>query len=143
MESEATVLDWFRRLRAIRLTPLQGAPKVRRLKTYSAESGYVYQYFYKGYHASHAAGEPAAEHLFEVSTDRRSYSPVSVYLSRQAVESWQAKHARQLSATECYAAVKMGLFQALDERSGPDAMRQPVHLRPADFELIAETLGLE
>jgi hypothetical protein len=37
--------------------PLTGAPAVRRLKSYSAQSGYVYQYFYEGQRPFHSGGE--------------------------------------------------------------------------------------
>ena len=39
------MFDWLRKKKD---APLTGAPAVRRQKTYSAESGYVYQYFYEG-----------------------------------------------------------------------------------------------
>ena len=38
----------FRSLFSRKDEPLAGAPPVRRLKTYSARSGYVYQYRYQG-----------------------------------------------------------------------------------------------
>ena len=40
--------------------PLTGAPAVRRLKSYSAQSGYVYQYFYEGQRHSVAAAKAAS-----------------------------------------------------------------------------------
>ena len=38
----------FRNFFSKKPLPLTGAPAVRRLKSYSAQSGYVYQYFYEG-----------------------------------------------------------------------------------------------
>ena len=44
--------------------PLSGAPPIRRLKTYSAQSGYVYQYFYEGQRP--LRGEAGTEFVFTV-----------------------------------------------------------------------------
>lgn len=52
--------------------PLLGRPKVRREKSYSADSGYVYQYFHEGYREMKLAGELGAEYVFDVSSDRKS-----------------------------------------------------------------------
>ena len=129
--------EWFRKKPA----PLTGRPAVRRQKTYSAQTGYVYQYFYEGYRAS--AGERGTEYVFDVSADRRTSAPVSVLVSDAAVESWQKETARTLSGTEKYAVAKMALFQALDERAAPEALREPVRVRPADIQAILATLNID
>jgi len=102
---------------------------VRRLKTYSAASGYVYQYFYEGHRGT--------EYFFQVSADRRTYFSLAVLLSESALES----SPRELSSTDRYAVAKMALFKAFDERASPDEMRQPVRVRPEDVAAIAEQLG--
>lgn len=132
------MFDWLQKLRR-HGRPLSGAPETRRLKLYSAQSGYVYQYYYAGHRAS--AG--ITEHVFQVSGDRRTYSPMSVQLPGTVLEAWQQQHGRELSANERYAVVKMALFQAFDERNAPSGMRLPVQIRQADLDLIAETLGIE
>src|SRR5215469_1603752 len=101
---------WFRK----KNTPLTGAPAVRRQKTYSAQSGFVYQYFYEGQRPS--GPERGTEYVFDVSADRKSWAPVSVVVSTEAVESWQEQTQRTLSSAERYAIAKMALFQAFDER---------------------------
>src|SRR5213079_2313732 len=103
------MLDWLRKKKE---APLTGAPKVRRQKTYSAESGYVYQYFYEGQRAAKRDGAEGTEYVFNMSADRKSSSPVSVFLSEQALETWQKEHERELVSTERYPVAKLALFQA-------------------------------
>ena len=125
---EAMMSAWLRSLgRRGQPPPLTGAPAVRRLKTYSAASGYVYQYFYEGHRGT--------EYSFQVSADRKTYCSVTVLLSDAAIE------ARELNSTERYAVAKMALFRAFDERESPDEMRQPVRVQPADLAAIAAQLG--
>jgi len=121
---------------------LTGAPTVRRMKTYSAQSGYVYQYYYEGQRPFRSSGETGAEFVFSISADRKSWRPVSVLLTTNALAQWQAANARELSTTERYAVAKMALFQAFDERATPALMKEEVRVRPADVEAIVETLGL-
>ena len=106
--------------------PLTGAPRVRRQKSYSAQSGYVYQYHYEG-HRPLAAGK-GTEYVFEVSADRKTSEPVSVHVRDEALETWERESGRNLSPTERYAIAKMALFQAFDERETPNALREPVSL---------------
>jgi hypothetical protein len=124
------MLAWLRRLgRRGQQPPLTGAPAVRRLKTYSAASGYVYQYVYEGHRGT--------EYFFQASADRRTYFSVVVILSHATLET----SARELDSTERYAVAKMALFRAFDERDGPAAMRQPIRVQPRDLATIAEQLG--
>jgi|SRR6202142_1075795 len=124
------MLAWIRRLRRREPPPLAGAPAVRRLKTYSAASGYAYQYFYEGHRGT--------EYVFQASADRRTYFSVTVVLSDAALQACP----RELTSTERYAVSKIALFHAFDERAAPDQMRQPVQVQPADLEAIAAQLGL-
>ena len=121
--------------------PLTGAPAVRRLKSYSAQSGYVYQYFYEGQRPS-SAGESGTEYVFTVSADRKTYHPVSVLVGEGEVRAWKQAHGRELASTERYAVSKMALFQAFDERATPPLMKQEVRVRGTDMAAIIETLGL-
>src|SRR5215470_17159248 len=105
------MFDWFRK----KEQPLTGAPTVRRQKTHSAESGYVYQYFYEGQRAATRDGEAGAQYVFNVSADRKTSFPVSVFVSGAALEEWQRERARELSSTERYAVAKLALFQAFNQ----------------------------
>jgi hypothetical protein len=133
------MFEWVRKLGRTTAVPLTGAPAVRRLKSYSAASGYVYQYFYTG----HRPAAHGTEYVFAVSSGREDDVPVSVFLGEAALDSWQREHARDLSPTEQYAIAKMALFRAFDERSGPAAMRQPVDVGDADVASIAESLDFD
>jgi hypothetical protein len=133
----------FDRLFRRRGAPLSGAPAVRRLKTYSAQSGYVYQYFYEGQRHYERAADGGAEFVFSVSADRKTSQPVSVFVSDAAILSWETGHGRELSSTERYAIAKMALFQAFDERPTPAHMKEEVRLRPADVDAILEMLNLD
>ena len=132
------MFDWFRKKEA----PLSGAPAVRRQKTYSAESGYVYQYFYEGQRPAQRDGKTGVQFVFNVSADRKSSFPVSVFVSDDVLESWQQRHARQLGSTERYAIAKMSLFRAFDQRPAPDAMREEVRVQAEDIESILATLDI-
>ena len=132
------MFDWFRKKEA----PLTGAPKVRRQKTHSAESGYVYQYFYEGQRPARREASAGTQFVFNVSADRKSSFLVSVFLSDEAVESWQREHARDLSSTERYAVAKLALFQAFDQRPAPDAMSEEVRVQAPDVESFLATLDI-
>jgi hypothetical protein len=132
----------FEKLFSKKETPLTGAPPVRRLKTYSAQSGYVYQYCYEGQRPFKQAGGGGTEYVFSVSADRKSWRPSKVLLPDAAAASWEAAHARELSSTERYAVAKMALFQAFDDRETPMLMKADVLVRDADVEAIIEALGL-
>ena len=112
------------------------------MKSYSAQSGYVYQYYYEGYRAFHSPAESGTEFVFTVSADRKGWGPASVQVSDEAVAVWEQSHGRQLSNNERYAVAKMALFQAFDDRANPTLMKESVRVRPADVEAIVEMLDL-
>jgi hypothetical protein len=133
----------FSRLFSKKPAPLSGAPAVRRLKTYTSRSGYVYEYFYEGHRPFHSGNDSGAEFVFSVSASRMAWLPVSVFVSDSAIHSWESAHARALSPTERYAIAKMSLFQAFDERPTPALMKDPIGVRTADIAAILETLDLD
>jgi hypothetical protein len=128
---------WLKRKAA----PLSGAPSVRRQKTYSAQSGYVYQYFYEGHRVM--SGERGIEYVFNVSADRSSSSDVSVLLCEEATLAWEKEYGRTLSATERYAIAKMALFQAFDERETPEALREAIRITPNEVRALLATLNID
>lgn len=132
----------FRSFFARKTVALTGAPAVRRLKTYSAQSGYVYQYFYEGHRPFRGAGDTGTEFVFSISADAKNWHPASVMVGDGAVRTWETAHERELSSTERYAVAKIALFQAFDERATPALMKEEVRVRTADVEGIVETLGL-
>jgi hypothetical protein len=116
---------------------------VRRQKTYSAQSGYVYQYYYEGHRAFRRDGDEGTEFVFDVSADRKTSTAVSVFLSGAAVRSWEERHDRALISSERYATAKMALFQAFDERAHPGLIKQDILVRAADIEAILSGLGID
>jgi hypothetical protein len=129
----------FRSFFSKKAAPLTGAPVVRRLKSYSAQSGYVYQYCFEG---QRPVPGPATEYVFTISADRKTWHPASVLVSDAALAAWESSYARTLTATERYAIAKMALFHAFDDRATPAQMKDEVRLRPADVAGILESLGL-
>ena len=111
---------------------------MRRLKLYSAQTGFVYEYCYEG----HRVARGAIEFAFSVSADRKTWRAARVLVGHSALLSWEQAHARELTPTERYAIAKMALFQAFDERPHPDRMNGEILVRAADVEAIVETLGL-
>jgi hypothetical protein len=132
----------FRKLFSKKTEPLTGAPAVRRMKTYSAQSGYVYQYFYEGQRREKSENGPCNEFVFKVSADRKNWRLTSVLVSDAAVGGWEKAQGRELSSTERYAVAKMALFQAFDNRDSPDEMHQGIRVAHQDIAAILETLGL-
>ncbi len=119
--------------------PLNGKPPVRREKAYSADTGYVYQYFYEGYRESGTGEEAGNEYVFTVSSDRASSFTITLSLSHRTLETWQQNHERDLNATEQYALVKMALFQIFDERANLSGSTE-VAVTCDDIEEYAVTL---
>lgn len=91
---------------------------VRRMKTYTGATGYVYQYYFVGRRAAAAPEGPAIEFIFDVTADRRTTFSTSVFLKPEALAAWVAEHGRELTETEQYAAAKMRLLRAFDEIEG-------------------------
>jgi hypothetical protein len=132
----------FRSLFSKNKAVLTGAPAVRRMKTYSAQSGFVYQYYYEGHRAAGSGEGSGTEFVFTISADRKTWHQTGVLLRDAAIHSWQKSHGRDLSSTERYAIAKMALFQAFDERPDPASMQEEVLVRNADVEAIVDTLDL-
>lgn len=90
---------------------------VRRMKTYTGETGYVYQYYFVGQRAAIDAdpAAPATEFIFDVTADRKTTFAVSVFVQQDALDRWAATHGRALTAAEQYGAAKMRLFRGFDQ----------------------------
>jgi hypothetical protein len=134
------VFSWLRRKAE---PPLTGAPPVRRVKTYSAASGFVYEYWFEGRRPARRGLNKGVQFVFSVTADRRHWFPVSVFVSERSLRPWEQAHQRQVTATECYAVAKMSLFRAFDERPSPDALREEILVEAADVAAIFQRLGLD
>ena len=92
---------------------------VRRVKSYSASNGYVYQYcFYEVNCITHEGG-PAREFVYAISADRKMTFPLRIVVVQAALEAWAQANGRALTSSEEYAVAKMRLFQAFDEGEVP------------------------
>jgi len=90
---------------------------VRRVKSYSAADGYVYQYYFFEGKRSQRGGSPEGEFTYVVSADRRAAFPFKIFVKQSALNAWAKQNGRPLSSSEEYAVAKMRLFQAFDEGS--------------------------
>lgn len=119
---------------------LSGAPTLPRMKTYSAESGYVYQYVYRGRRRK----PDAIEFVFSATSDRKNWKFISILLSDSAVQAWASISARKLVDSEQYAVVKLTLFEFFDHTPGLGAATPvPLHPQAEDIQRHLTTLGRE
>ena len=109
------------------------------LKSYSAQTGYVYQYYFVGQRPAlpDDPEAPSTEYIFDVTSDRKTTFAVSIFLPPSALEHWAAARGRELTEPERYAGVKMRLLQAFDEVQ--DMIGQGRRLR-LDGEALVELL---
>jgi hypothetical protein len=87
----------------------------RRIKTHSAQTGYVYEYYFVGKRRSLPGEAAATEYIFDASADRKTRFSVSVFVPDEAANEWASAHGRTLTDPEQYAAAKMRLLQGFDE----------------------------
>lgn len=88
---------------------------VRRIKSYSAANGYVYQYCFFEVNRIAYEGGQAGEFIYAISADRKSSFGLRIIVRQSALESWARANGRALTSSEEYAVAKMRLFQAFDE----------------------------
>ncbi len=141
--------NWLRGKRtppadAFKTSELTGAPAHARVKTYSAETGFVYQYVYRG--QRRLADDSASEHVFsaklsQAQREGASQFPIRVVLEDAELEQCARAIGRELIAAERYAVVKMTLFAALDEFREASQWDAPLVPRAAEMEAHLRTLG--
>lgn len=118
---------------------------IRRLKTYTGSQGYVYQYYYVGKRpVTPTKSESAAtEYVFDVTSDRKTIYPVSVFLPPQVVAAWNQAHGRPLSDAEQYAAAKVCLFRAFDQIENMKDEGRRLQIDSPSLEETMASLGVE
>jgi hypothetical protein len=89
-----------------------------RVKSYSAATGYVYQYYFYEVEKTKRGAAEGTEYVYMVSVDRKHVFPVRIFVRKDALEKWSARTGREFTGTEEYAVAKMRLFQAFDEVEG-------------------------
>ena len=100
---------------------------VRRVKTYTAQTGYVYEYYFVGSRAA-LDGDPFApstEFIFDVSPDRKSVFAVSVFLPPRALESFAAERGARSAILSSTPPPSCACCKAFDEISNMLQRRPP------------------
>jgi len=118
---------------------------VRRVKTYTAQTGYVYEFYFVGKRDAPAddAFAPSTEYVFDVSNDRKTIFAVSIFLPPHALERFAADRGRDLSDPEQYAAVKLRLQQAFDELPNMFLDGRRLFLDPDSLAGLLASIGIE
>jgi len=108
----------------------------RRYKTYAAETGIAYRYFFESRRSlvRPAGLGPGSDYIFVVTADQRPPFESRVFLSEGALASCRAAHSRELDPSEQYALAKMRLFRAFDEL---------VDLRAESLDLVVDETNVE
>ena len=88
----------------------------RRYKTYAAETGVAYRYFFECRRSlvRPAGLGPGSDYIFAVTADQRPPLELRIFVSERALAACRAAHSRELDPSEQYALAKMRLFQAFD-----------------------------
>ena len=95
---------------------------VRRIKSYSAANGYVYQYCFYELNRVLLDDAEAGEFIYAISADRATSFGLRILVVKSALDAWARANGRALTSSEEYAVAKMRLFQAFDDGAVPPAM---------------------
>lgn len=110
-----------------------------RVKSYSSETGYVYQYYFFEVQKSRRGAVEGSEYTYMVSADRKTTFPVKIFVRQDALRDWTQQTGRALTGTEEYAVAKMRLFQAFD---GVEALATPLAPGSAHPDFFVDTTNL-
>jgi hypothetical protein len=113
-----------------------------RVKSYSAATGYVYQYYFYEVEKARRGNSSGTEYAYMVSVDRQRVFPLKVFVEKDALERWSARTGQQLTGTEEYAVAKMRLFQAFDEIEGLDAKAPELAVDDSNLDGLLSQLDL-
>ena|SRR5579863_9674535 len=113
-----------------------------RVKSYSAATGYVYQYYFYEVEKSKRGPAEGTEYVYMVSVDRKHVFPVRVFVQKAALENWSARTGREFTGTEEYAVAKMRLFQAFDEVEGLSGKSSDLLVDESNLETLLAQLDL-
>jgi hypothetical protein len=123
-------------------SPRTAGPTPKRLKVYTAESGYVYEYYFiEMRQRKKLFGAPDFHYLYHVTTNRKDFTVVEVVVEEKALRRWKSVNGRELAEVERYAAAKMGLFRVFDECPSPHQLGGGA-VTEANIEALLKPLGL-
>lgn len=114
----------------------------RRIKSYSAATGTVYQYYFFEVQKSRRGPASGTEFTYMISTDRKTVFPLRIFVRRDALEKWAQDNGRSLSGTEEYAVAKMRLFRAFDEVEDLATARPDLVVDFSNLESLLNDLGI-
>ena len=115
---------------------------VRRVKSYSAATGYVYQYYFYEVEKSSRGSYKGTEYVYMVSVDRHHVFPVRIFVHQDALDRWCARTGQKLTGTEEYAVAKMRLFQAFDEIEGLAGKTPDLAVDESNLEALLSQLDI-
>ena len=115
---------------------------VRRVKSYSAATGFVYQYYFFEMNPGRRGFSTGTEYVYMVSSDRKMASPLRIFVQRDAIEECKSRVGRALTGTEEYAVAKMRLFQAFDELEDLAASRPDLRVDRSNLDTLLALLDL-
>lgn len=115
---------------------------LRRVKTYTSQTGCVYEYYFVGQREALGRDNRATEYVFDVISDKRAKYSISVLLNEEGCSAWEATHGRRLSAPERYAAAKLRLQQGFDEIADMLAEGRLLQVGPENIEDVLAPLDL-
>ena len=114
----------------------------RRVKSYSAATGYTFQYAFEEVRKARRGVSSGNEYVYRVSADRKTSFPVFIFVRQDAVRGWGKKSGREMNGTEEYAVAKMRLFQAFDEVENFASARPDLLVDGANLEELLARLDL-
>ena len=115
---------------------------VRRVKSYSAATGYVYQYYFYEVEKKRRGASQGTEYVYMVSVDRQHIFPVRIFVQQDALENWSVRTGQKLTGTEEYAVAKMRLFQAFDEIEGLETNTPELIVDSSNLETLLSQLDI-
>ena len=98
---------------------LRSVPTVRRLKTYQAETGFTWSYYYDGYR-NETTPKRAQAFVFTLLGGNRPPQQATIVVPESTLEGMRAKTGSAASSREIYALAKMHLFSMLDSEKCPE-----------------------
>jgi hypothetical protein len=113
-----------------------------RVKSYSAATGYVYQYYFYEVEKSKRGAAAGTEYVYMASVDRKHVFPVRIFVRKDALEEWSARTGREFTGTEEYAVAKMRLFQAFDEVEDLSSKTPDLSVDESNLETLLSQLDL-
>lgn len=111
---------------------------VRRVKSYSAANGYVYQYCFYEVNRIMEGDRFAGEFIYAVTADRKTIFGLRILVFQSALDDWARLNGRPLTPSEEYAVAKIRLFRAFDQGEVPVAAANG-----AAFSLFVDESNLE